>query len=165
MINVKKEVFLKKLFLFLCVFGQQKNRTNEDGEAQKAQDTALKAADSKKRRTLSKARGIGAEMSCRRRDGAGQSGSFASVKARGSFASVKVREAANCSGKPGARRLRRARARKKEAFTSSDLSIKFKLALHLFLIYNANMNMVDLIRKKRDCQTLSAAELRFIVDG
>ena len=29
MINVKKEVFLKKLFLFLCVFGQQKNRTNE----------------------------------------------------------------------------------------------------------------------------------------
>ena len=32
-------------------------------------------------------------MSCRRREGAGQSGSFASVKAR---------EAANCSGKPGA---------------------------------------------------------------
>ena len=60
---------------------------------QKAQDTALKAADPKKERTLSKARGIGAEMSCRRRDGAGQSGSFASVKAR---------EAANCSGKPGA---------------------------------------------------------------
>ena len=73
-------------------------------ETQKAQDTALEAADSKKGRTLSKARGIGAEMSCRRRDGAGQSGSFASVKAR---------EAANCSGKPGARRLRRARARKK----------------------------------------------------
>ena len=48
MINVKKEGFLKKLFLFLCVFGQQKNRTNEAGEAQKAQDTALKAADSKK---------------------------------------------------------------------------------------------------------------------
>ena len=116
----------------------------------------MKATDSKKRRTLSKARGIGAEMSCRRRDGAGQSGSFALVKAR---------EAANCSGKPGARRLRRARARKKETFSSSDLSIKFKLALHLFLIYNANMNMVDLIRKKRDCQTLSAAELRFIVDG
>ena len=66
---------------------------------QKAQDTALKAADSKKGRTLSKARGIGAEMSCRRRDGAGQSG-------------IKAREAANCSGKPGARRLRRARARK-----------------------------------------------------
>ena len=75
-------------------------------ETQKAQDTALEAADSKKGRTLSKARGIGAEMSCRRRDGAGQSGSFALVKAR---------EAANCSGKPGARRLRRARARKKEA--------------------------------------------------
>ena len=82
MINAKKEVFLKNFFLFLCVFGQQKNRTNEAGEAQKAQDTALKAADSKKRRTLSKARGIGAEMSCRRRDGAGQSGSFASVKAQ-----------------------------------------------------------------------------------
>ena len=45
-------------------------------------------------------------MSCRRRDGAGQSGSFASVKdgagQSGSFASVKAREAANCSGKPGA---------------------------------------------------------------
>ena len=66
----------------------------------------MEAADSKKGRTLSKARGIGAEMSCRRKKGAGQSGSFASVKAR---------EAANCSGKPGARRLRRARARKKEA--------------------------------------------------
>ena len=104
MINVKKEGFLKKLFLFLCVFGQQKNRTNEAGEVQKAQDTALEAADPKRGRTLSKARGIGAEMSCRRRDGARQSGSFASVKAR---------EAANCSGKPGARRLRRARARKK----------------------------------------------------
>ena len=110
-------------------------------------------------------------MSCRRRDGAGQSGSFAAADgemAQGKAAAlprVKAREAANCSGKPGARRLRRARARKKETFSSSDLSIKFKLALHLFLIYNANMNMVDLIRKKRDCQTLSAAELRFIVDG
>ena len=34
------------------------------------------------RRRLPKARGIEAEMSCRRREGAGQSGSFASVKAR-----------------------------------------------------------------------------------
>ena len=32
-------------------------------------------------------------MSCRQREGAGQSGSFAAVEAR---------EAANCSGKPGA---------------------------------------------------------------
>ena len=44
-----------------------------------------------------KARGIEAQMS-----GRGQSGSFAGWKSR---------EAANCSGKPGARRLRRARAR------------------------------------------------------
>ena len=37
----------------------------------------MKAADSKKGRTLSKARGIGAEMSGRREDGAGKAGSFA----------------------------------------------------------------------------------------
>ena len=49
-----------------------------------------------------KARGIEAQMSGRRKGGAGQSGSFAGWKSR---------EAANCSGKPGARRLRRARAR------------------------------------------------------
>ena len=49
-----------------------------------------------------KARGIEAQMSGRRKGGAGQSGSFAGWKSR---------EAANCSGKPGARRRRRARAR------------------------------------------------------
>ena len=50
---------------------------------QKTQDTALKAADPKKGRTLSKARGIGAEIRDRRADGAGQSGSFASDKGAG----------------------------------------------------------------------------------
>ena len=52
-----------------------------------------------------KARGIEAQMSGRRKGGTGQSGSFAGWKSR---------EAANCSGKPGARRRRRARARKEK---------------------------------------------------
>ena len=80
MINVKKDVFLKKLFLFFMRFlGSKRIEQMRLDAVQKAQDTALKAADSKKGRTLSKARGIGAEMSCRRRDGAGQSGSFAQL--------------------------------------------------------------------------------------
>ena len=107
----------EKNFLFYAFLGSKRIEQMRRCAVQKAQDTALKAADSKKGRTLSKARGIGAEMSCRREDGAGQSGSFASVKAR---------EAANCSGKPGARRRRRARARKKAeaAFTFSLVKIR-----------------------------------------
>ena len=90
---------MEKIFSFFYAFlGSKRIKQMRRWAVQKAQDAALKAADSKKGRTLSKARGIGAEMSCRRRDGAGQSGSFASVKAR---------EAANCSGKPGARRARK----------------------------------------------------------
>ena len=118
----KKMFFEKNFFFFYAFLGSKRIEQMRRWAVQKAQDTALKAADSKKGRTLSKARGIGAEMSCRRRscrrrDGAGQSGSFASVKAR---------EAANCSGKPGARRLRRARARKKTeaAFTFSLVKIR-----------------------------------------
>ena len=60
-------------------------------------------------------------MSCRRREGAGQSGSFASVKAR---------EAANCSGKPGAPPAGRAPG---EKFSEKKLRLKSGVFGPLFL--------------------------------
>ena len=89
----------------------------------RSQNEALKAADPQrppprpksnrcvKRRRIRKrpseppkARGIGAEMSGRRKGGAGQSGQLC----RGG----KAREAANCSGKPGAPQAGRAPGKK-----------------------------------------------------
>ena len=69
-----------------------------------------------------KARGIEAEMSGRRKGGAGQSGSFAGWKSR---------EAANCSGKPGAHR-RCARARKEN-------SMLYKLARMCYFLTAADI--------------------------
>ena len=64
---MSKRSFFEKIFSFFYAFlGSKRIEQMRLGEVQKAQDTALEAADSKKRRTLSKARGIGAEMSCRR---------------------------------------------------------------------------------------------------
>ena len=67
-----------------------------------------------------KARGIEAQMNGRRKGGAGQSGSFAGWKSR---------EAANCSGKPGARRLRnekRQRRRTTRSTSSASRSSSFE---------------------------------------
>ena len=63
------------------------------------------------RSTFPKARGIEAEMSCRRREGAGQSGSFAAVKAQG-----------GCELQRKARRPAGARARKTKRLTGRRLS-------------------------------------------
>ena len=67
------------------------------------------------RSTFPKARGIEAEMSCRRREGAGQSGSFAAVEAQG-----------GCELQRKARRPAGARAQKTKRFSERFCGAKCK---------------------------------------
>ncbi len=89
-------------------------------------------------------------MSGRRKGGSGQSGQLC----RGE----KAREGANCSGKPGAPPAGRAPGKRKARAEKDLRSVRFRFIM-------VAMNIVEIIQKKRDGQTLSAAELRYTVDG